>query len=527
MPVASRGFSPQFGLPETLDMLKLAKTIRRSIVPFMALVLIGYCALVQLAKWPARLRYLGEEDAAEGTQLSEMVHLRRGVHIYALPRGGRFDGAIYGPLCYLVGAKIVNPDQPSYAPLRLLSLAATIGLAIAAAIFAFKSSHNKLAALLAPLILFANAFIGRYGISARADMVALLLAFLGFLIAYSFRDSGRVLLLSAPFMLTSLFYKQQFVAAPLAVFAYLLISKRFRQCFEFVTIMTVGAVIMVVIFSRAVFSHQAFLLHFFSYNRLPFDKDLVLPEVLMFVIPLFVPLLAAADFLTEHPDKLTGCYVGSSVAVYFLFLLSSGSGADTNRCLEITVVLSCLFAARIATEARILPALTWIGALGLTLGVVALLGSSFVVPQVRPMDFSLDGTLQSYLKENFPPGTSTLGYYAGDPVRAGLDAPVTNLWHYSALTRNGMLPDDEVVSRIRNGGYGLILLDFDLGRFSSSKLADFYTTPSMRQAILSNYEPIARLTLPGPEVTRYSDGSIYVWVPRHHVTPQPTPESGR
>src|ERR1700687_2141060 len=113
------------------------------LMPLLALTLVAYFAVVQLVNWPERLRYPGEEDSVEGTQLSEMVHLRRGVHIYRLPSDGEFDGAIYGPLCYLLGAAVIDLNQPAYAPLRVLSLAATMGLAIASGFLAFRLTRKK------------------------------------------------------------------------------------------------------------------------------------------------------------------------------------------------------------------------------------------------------------------------------------------------------------------------------------------------------------------------------------------------
>src|SRR5262249_11260733 len=281
------------------------------------------------------------EDAAEGTQLSEMVHLRRGVQIYRVPAGDEFDGAIYGPICYLLGAMVINPDQPAYLPLRLLSLTATLALAALSAGFVFRLTNSKMGGGLAALMLFGTAYVGRYGVSARADMVALFLAFAGFLIFYTHRESRRALLLAASLMLLSFFYKQQFIGAPIAVFTYLILRKRYRRAMEFAAIMAAGGFVLLAVFSFLVFSHQAVFLHFISYNHLPFEKDLVLPEILMFVIPLFVPLLGSADFVDHHPDKLLACYACTAAGVYFLLLFSSGSGADTNRCLEAVVILSC------------------------------------------------------------------------------------------------------------------------------------------------------------------------------------------
>src|SRR5262249_10245736 len=209
------------------------------------------------------------------------------------------------------------------------------------------------------------------------------------------------LIAAATLMLLSFFYKQQFVGAPIAVFLYLIFSRRFRQAQEFAATMALGGLALLAVFSYLVFPYQTFFLHFISYNHLPFEKDLVLPEILMFVIPLFVPLLGSADFLDHHPDKLVTCYAGLSVGVYFFLLFSSGSGADTNRCLEAVVVLSCLMAARIATIKGIFGGLAWVGALAFTYVLVALLSTAFVVPRVRSEDFAADKALQSYLHDNF------------------------------------------------------------------------------------------------------------------------------
>jgi hypothetical protein len=484
------------------------------IVPILALLLTGYFAIVQLSKWPGRLSYPGEEDAAEGTQLSEMIHLRRGIEIYRVPIGGTFDSAIYGPLCYVLGAAVVNSDKPTYLPLRLLSLAASAGLVVLCSFFVFRLTNRKVAGLLACFMLLASAYFGRYGISARADMVALLLSFSGFLIFYLYRDSRTTLIISAILMLLSFFYKQQFVGAPTAVCVFLLMTRRYRQTLEFVLTLAAGGLFLIAVFSFVVFPHQAFLDHFLAYNHLPFAKELVLPEILMFVVPLFVPLLGSADLLDNKPDQLLTCYAGISAGAYFLLLLSSGPGADTNRCLEAMLVLTCLLAARIASAESIFSGFAWTGALALTLSLVALLGVAFTVPEVRSEDFSTDSALQNYLRNKFHPGTPVLGYYAADPMRAGLEAPITNLWHYSQLIRTGMLSDHDILSRINNGGYGAILLDFDLASSNSSKKADFYTTPSMRNAMLQHYMQIDRLELPAPEFTRFTDGSLYVWVPR-------------
>jgi len=81
------------------------KPAPRWLLPVFAIILAGFFAVLQLSKWPARLRYPGEENFIQGTSLTEMLHLRQGIPIYALPSADGFDAANYGPLYYLLGAK--------------------------------------------------------------------------------------------------------------------------------------------------------------------------------------------------------------------------------------------------------------------------------------------------------------------------------------------------------------------------------------------------------------------------------------
>jgi len=130
---------------------------------------------------------------------------------------------------------------------------------------------------------------------------------------------------------------------------------------------------------------------------------------------------------------------------------------------------------------------------------VSFLSFAFVVPRVGPADFASDAAaMQSYLRQTFAPRISALRYYARDLICSGLDTPTTNWWGYTALIRKGTSSDHEV-SRIDNGGYGVILLDFDLERFNASRMADFYTTWAVSDAILRRYQEIARLTMPRPK----------------------------
>ena len=75
---------------------------------------------------------------------------------------------------------------------------------------------------------------------------------------------------SAPFFLLSFFYKQQFVAARLAVLVFLQLQKRYRLAARFEGILALGGISLFFLFQFVIFRGQVFLLHFLDYNLLPF-----------------------------------------------------------------------------------------------------------------------------------------------------------------------------------------------------------------------------------------------------------------
>ncbi len=190
-----------------------------------AFLLAGFFAVRNISSWNTRISYPGEENY-EGCALAEMARLGQGVQIYAPPSDDGFAGATYGPLYYLLGSRLINPQEPSYFPLRLLSALAMLGIAVSCSLLAFWITRKRLAAFLSPLIFLSYGVVTFQGVSALSDSVALLLFFTGFLVAYRFQNS-RALLLSAPLMCLGFYYKPQYIAGSLAVMVFLLVEKRY------------------------------------------------------------------------------------------------------------------------------------------------------------------------------------------------------------------------------------------------------------------------------------------------------------
>ncbi len=473
----------------------------------LAFFLAGLCAGRHLYSWPAKLRYPGEESHVEGNRLAEMLHLRRGVPIYAPPTADRFDAAIYGPLYYFLGARFVNLEKPAYLPLRVVSLIGTLGCAAGCALLAYWLGESYLAAALAPLVFLGFEIVSTYGLTVRCDLFALLLAFGGVLVAYRFQTT-RAVLLAAPPMLLSFFYKPQFVAGPATVLLFLLLKRRSRLAFGFAGLLVLGSLILVGLFQFLVFPHQDFLRHFLLFNVLPPSKSDFFRGLLFFGVVIVIPLLAALEFLRAHGVLLLRCYLACAVVLGLATAVKTGS--DTNYFLECLLILSSILPAQFAKS---LAAPTRAAGYLVILAVSLFLGQEPTTHVPKAPDFASDRAIQAYLRSNFPPQTPALSYYAGDLVRAGLDTPVSDLYHLSWLIRKGSLSDRDLLAQLERRRFGVVVLNFDLEREEESGEVDFYLTEPIRRFIQANYRPAASLEMPRPERMLASD-RFYSWVPR-------------
>lgn len=472
-----------------------------------ALLLAGLFAGLHVSTWPVRLRYPGELNDTEGMRLVEMQHLREGIPIYAPATAERFDAAIYGPLYYLIGSRLIDPDKPAYLPLRLLATLGTLGCAAASGLLAFQLGRSVLAAALAPLLVLSYGFVSYYGTSSRADSLALCLSMAGVVVAYRFRESPRVLL-AMPVFLAAFFYKQQFVAAPLAVFAFLVLEKRFRRAAAFAGLMTVGVLGLLALFQFVVFPGQAFFRHFFFYNLLPFSWTQLKGGDIVFAVMFVVPMFVGFEFVRVHRDKYLACYLLAAAIIALLAVGKEGSG--TNYFLESILILAApcaaLLAERIAQPARAIELLV-------LLAVTIFAGQSLTPAAPQPDDFARDRAMQDYLRKNFPPRTCALGYHTGDLVRADLATPVSDLFQYAQLVRAGRLSDQDLAAALERRQFRVITLAFDLQAGKDQSGLKRSLTERWAKTVIENYQPAESLPLPGPE-RFHADDRFYAWVPR-------------
>jgi hypothetical protein len=443
--------------------------------------------------------------------LADLVHLGKGLPIYAAASAERYNGANWGPLYYLTGVELVDPETPSSVPLRVVSLTALAICALGGGLLAFWLTRSHLAAALAPLLFLAYGFVTWTGVSVRCDTIALLLSFSGFLAAYRFRQSAA-LLLSVPLLLLGFFYKPMFLAAPLTILVFLLVEKRWRLAFWFGGLLAVGGLLGLAIFQFYVFPGQAFFHHFVLYNMLPYGWSGYFTGLLFFLVMLLTPFVAADRFLRSQPDRLLHCYLGFSFLTSLV--LYSRAGSNVYYSLELVLILSALVAALFAdtkTASRRLG--TLVALLAITFCIDQI---TFTTPAPTFRDVMLDQALQEHLREHFPPGTAALGYYSADLLRAGLDAPITNLYHYTQLVALGTIAaDGSLADQVRSQKYGVVLLTYDIENQGTPALA--YLPPPVEQAVRQRYRLSTTLEMPGLQRI-WKDARYYVWVPRREAS---------
>lgn len=436
-----------------------------------------------------------------------MVRLRQGDHIYSAGAQRGFDAATYGPVYYLLGSHLVNPSHPSYLPLRLLSLIGILGCATGCGLLAFWLSGSYLAAVLAPLIFLSYGMATDHGVSALSDAVALFLCFAGFLVAYRFRCS-KAILYAVPLMLLGFYYKPQYIAGSLAVFAFLLLEKRYQRATEFAGLTVLGGLGMFAFFQFVAFGGQAFWRHFLMYQTSLLSSQRFGIAMFVFACMLVIPLVLVLDFLRVYPNKLMACYLACAVLLGVFTASKEGSGVHYffESALLISAVVPALLAKRFAkrVDAADVVAL-------LAIGLWA--GHWFAAPGPKLADFAECGAVQSYLSENVPRGAVALGFEPGTLIQAGLETPFSSLFQLVQLSHHRKISDSGLVARVRARTFAVIVLPIDAGKDRDSYWSYMYLTEHLREAIIRNYRLQTILAMPAPEKDNPRE-RLYIYVPK-------------
>jgi hypothetical protein len=337
--------------------------------------------------------------------------------------------------------------------------------------------------------------------------VALLLGFSAFLVAYRLQHS-RAVLLAVPLMILSFYYKPQYVAGPMAVFAFLLCGKRYRLAAEFAGLSVLCGFGLFGFFQWVAFSGQAFWRHFLFTQATFLSWQLFVGALFIFSFMLLLPLIFGVEYLRAYPNRMISFYLFFAVVLGVLTYSKQGSGV--HYFFEIVVLLSTLIPVLIAKQ---------VASHGYPIHLVFVLAIMLLVGQwsaklpPRPSDFARHSAMQAFLRQNFPPHAQALSANPGELLQAGLETPCSSLVTLAQLARRGILSDHELASQIGARRFSAVVLNFDLSQERDPYWLNFYLTPAMLKAIQHNYQLAVSLDMPAPEKERAQD-RYYIYVPR-------------
>jgi len=476
-------------------------------IGLVAFLLAGFFVVRNLSTWRTRMVYPGNESY-EGDALAESVRLAQGVPIYAAPSDKGFAGATYGPLYYLVSSHLVNPESPSYLPLRLLSALAILGIAGCCSLLAFWITQSRMAAALSPLVFMSYGVVTYHGISALSDSIALFFVFSGFLVAYRFQNS-KTLLLSAPLMCLGFYYKPQYIAASLAVMIFLFLEKRYARLLQFLGVLALFGFGMLGIFQWIVFPGQELVRHFFLYHVTVLSWYQFKIGLLVYVLMFGAAVLLAFEYLRNYPDRMLMCYMACAVVLGLITI--ARATAFIQYFFDTIFLVSVLVPALLARKLRegSFPADVLF-----LLAIALFAGQWYTPPAPGPRAVKQFEALQSYFRTKFPPHARAMGLRSGDLVQAGLDTPFSDLLQTKILDQRGVLSDKHLLKQIQAGWFSVIVLDFDLNSKKTDPVwLNYYLTPGAQDAIKSSYRLVDSLPVPEPEKLWKHD-RFYIYLPR-------------
>lgn len=471
-----------------------------------AFLLAGFFAVRNVSSWPARIAYPGEESY-EGAALAETARLGLGIPIYSPPSPQGFAGATYGPLFFLVGSRLIDPKNPSYFPLRLLSALAILGCAAGCGLLAFWLTRSYVAACLSPLVFLAYGIVTFHGVAALSDNAALLLFFSGFLVAYRFRNSGAILF-AVPLIVLGFFYKQQFIAGVLAVLAYLLLQRQYVRLAQFLGLLALSGLGMFAFFQWVAFPKQEFWRHFLLYQATLFSWHQLLSGVINFTLMFAAPVLLGFEYLRGNPNRMIRCYLTCAVLLGLLTIGKESAFIQYfyESILLISVLIPALLLSRLAARRGALEVVV-------LMGIALLIGQWYTPPPPNPVDLAQYNAVQGFFRHSFPPGARALGFRGGDLVQAGLDTPFADLFQTELMARHGVVADKELLDRIDDRWFTVIVLDFNLEKERDPQWLDMYLTRLARDAIERNYQLVDNIEIPFPERLSPQD-HFYIYVPK-------------
>lgn len=431
-------------------------------------------------------------DYGEGSMLDGALRIRHAQPLYPNPFGFPVVLHMYGPVAYAVGAAVLPAGAPSFAAGRLLIVGCSIAISLLLSIVLRRLTGSWWIALSFGLLLLTLPAFRFWFYLLRADLIGVLFAMIGIAL---YLLSERYWYWSVPFFGLALFCKYSLLAAPVAVFAHLLLSRKVKQGFIFAVGLAVAATLAFVILQVTTggwFAFHMFSTHPDRYSLMQFVMGGALAAASAPVVTA-VAVWYAAQALESRACAFAPIYLGVST----ISALTAGKlGSTTNHFVE-WMVACCLCAglgyslllSKYAAKAAPLTAL---------LSASVLVG---VVAQNRPSLQPSRELVQCDEAYRFVSNSSSsrvLSENLGPLLVAGMPILISDPFAYGQFVKHGLWPDRRIEDLVKERYFDLIVMSRDPAQVKA--MGSDVWPESLAGAIGQNYQVVERFSCRGAEV---------------------------
>lgn len=440
----------------------------------------------------------------EGFVLYFAHTLSQGHSIYPDMSTYPFIPGMYPPVYPLVCAGLVKIFGVSFSAGRFVTVLSTILIGILIYIIVREKS-NKQIAIIASLLFFASPFIYTFTCYYNVDTLGVLFSLIGIYLVFKYENS-RIVYLSIPFFLLSVYTKQSFIAAPIASFIYLFLKDK---KLGIKNIILFGASGILLFFLANYLTNGQFYIHIIVYNILPFSiYQAITSYVKTIQIHAILFGFAIAYVLYTISKKEISLFVIYGIISALVAITVGRAGASLNHMIgliPICCILFGIFLTKLQSQIK-KESLTSIFVIVLLIMQLAL----FVhIPYVQCVggrtptaaDLNNGQKVSAYVISTNGRILSENAGFAVVNAKELLIEPFMS----TQLEKQGLWNQSKFVGDLENKKFSLIILEFDV---NGDKIHKSLFTKEMVKAIRNNYYFIEKI------------GTSYIYMPNKEIIEQ-------
>jgi hypothetical protein len=440
--------------------------------------------LAVLIPWWRLATFPYQIDYGEGLLLEGALSLRQGRPLYPAVSQLPVVLHVYGPLAYAATAATLRSSRVSFTSGRLLILVCALTVSALLASLLRRWTGSLRIALAFALILLTIPAFRFWTYLLRADLIGIALSVSGLAL---FALKRRYKYWSILFFAAALFCKYSLLAAPLAVFLYLLVTRQFKDAARFATLLALTCGTAFAVFQ--VSTGGGFAFHMFSTHPDPYSLTQVF--ALSGLVWLSAPVVAGLALF--HVLRKIRSGEPDISAIYFLTasitsLTAGKQGSTTNHFLE-WMVAACLCAgmgyATVKSQHpyRLLP-VTLALVLSIAIGVLI---QSRASQQPYAELAECSGIYDYVASANSP---RVLSQSLGPLLLAGKPVLLTDPFVYGQLVQHGKWSDSNLVRLLNERYFDAILTTVDPEHIKAGDATIW--PPSLLEAMGRHYHVVKR-----------------------------------